>query len=214
MPIEVASLRKTISWDCPPEGTLKFYIDGSALEQPGLAGIGGILRDDNSRTKIVFSKSIGVVDSNFADLLAIREALTLFISSSTWVNTHSCWLDCFLGLFGCLVASVIVVVRWRSCVERLWLSLLMLIMTLHERTVSLEEDLDSNEKLRESRLCDGGNPMGSRADLWPKQRNNCMIRLATTAHGRCLGILEIWRRLTLKNGNSRYSCQKGDEWFI
>ncbi|XVE48617.1 hypothetical protein DITRI_Ditri01bG0015800 [Diplodiscus trichospermus] len=72
--------RKASSWSCPPEELLKFNVDGSALGQPGLAGIGGVLRDHGSNIKLVFSKHRGVADSNLAELLAIREAIFLFSS--------------------------------------------------------------------------------------------------------------------------------------
>ncbi|XVE57145.1 hypothetical protein DITRI_Ditri04bG0068200 [Diplodiscus trichospermus] len=54
--------------------SLKINVDGSALGKPGLAGIGGVLRDHLSNVKAFFSKSIGISDSNHAELLAIREA--------------------------------------------------------------------------------------------------------------------------------------------
>ncbi|XVE78573.1 hypothetical protein DITRI_Ditri13aG0156700 [Diplodiscus trichospermus] len=65
-------------WTKPVEGSLKFNVDGSALGQPGPAGIGGVLRDHKANIKLVFSKSVDVVDSNLAELLAIREAFLIF----------------------------------------------------------------------------------------------------------------------------------------
>ncbi|XVE66643.1 hypothetical protein DITRI_Ditri08aG0094800 [Diplodiscus trichospermus] len=38
--------RRRLTWVPPPEGRLKFNVDGSLLGQPGLAGVGGILRDN------------------------------------------------------------------------------------------------------------------------------------------------------------------------
>ena len=57
-------------------------MDGFARGKPEPAGIGGVLRDFNAAVKAVFSKSIGVVDSNVAKLLVVREALKLFVVSS------------------------------------------------------------------------------------------------------------------------------------
>ncbi|XVF86747.1 hypothetical protein PTKIN_Ptkin18bG0067300 [Pterospermum kingtungense] len=72
----------------PPPGFLKFKVDGSSLEKPGLAGIGGILREHLGNELIRFSKHVGIVDSNEAELLAIREAFILF-STSRWIFVYS-----------------------------------------------------------------------------------------------------------------------------
>ncbi|XVF41915.1 hypothetical protein PTKIN_Ptkin01aG0319200 [Pterospermum kingtungense] len=64
---------------CP---NLVFNVDGSAIGNPGAAGIRGILRDHLGRKRLEFSKSIGVGDSNLAELLAkIKEAFVLFLAS-------------------------------------------------------------------------------------------------------------------------------------
>ena len=52
-------------------------MDGSARSKPGLAGISGVLRDCMATTKVVFSKTIGVADSNVVELLIIGEALRI-----------------------------------------------------------------------------------------------------------------------------------------
>ncbi|XVF64439.1 hypothetical protein PTKIN_Ptkin09bG0169800 [Pterospermum kingtungense] len=70
-----------IRWLPQIEGVLKFIVDDAARGQPGLASIGGVLRDCNSRVLIVSSKSIGVAESNLADLMAVKEALVLLSSS-------------------------------------------------------------------------------------------------------------------------------------
>ena len=56
-----------------PPGSLKFNVDGSARGKPGPAGIGGVLKDCMAVTKAVFSRAIGVADSNVAELLAVRD---------------------------------------------------------------------------------------------------------------------------------------------
>ncbi|OMO83173.1 hypothetical protein COLO4_22651 [Corchorus olitorius] len=66
----------------------QFNVDGSARGQPGEAGIGGILRDDSGNTKLVFSKFIGIADSNMAELLAIKEAFLIFVASEWSTNTE------------------------------------------------------------------------------------------------------------------------------
>ena len=74
-----------VEWVMPEVGQLKFNVDGAARGQPGEAGIGGVLRDENGSTRLVFSKSIGLADSNMVELLAIKEAFLIF-SASDWVN--------------------------------------------------------------------------------------------------------------------------------
>ncbi|XVF14748.1 hypothetical protein REPUB_Repub09cG0088600 [Reevesia pubescens] len=41
-------------------------------------GIGGGLREKQGTVKIMFSKTVGIADSNLAEFLAIREAFYLF----------------------------------------------------------------------------------------------------------------------------------------
>ena len=74
-------------WEPPPLDFLKFNVDGSAKGKPGAGGIGGVLRDNNAVVKIVFSKSIGIADSNMVELLAVREALKVFVASR-WASSH------------------------------------------------------------------------------------------------------------------------------
>ena len=66
---------------------MKFNVDGSSKGKPGPAGIGGVLRDSLAVVKIVFSKTIGVADSNVAELLAVREAMCIFVSLK-WIHSH------------------------------------------------------------------------------------------------------------------------------
>ncbi|XVE77673.1 hypothetical protein DITRI_Ditri13aG0081000 [Diplodiscus trichospermus] len=73
--------RPGMVWINPAVGYMKFNVDGSSLGKPGPAGIGGILRNHQGEEVIRFSKSIGFVDSNEVELLAIREAFILFITS-------------------------------------------------------------------------------------------------------------------------------------
>ncbi|EOY02845.1 Uncharacterized protein TCM_017252 [Theobroma cacao] len=48
---------------------------------PGPAGMRGILRDHQGDVKITFSKSVGNGDANLAEILAVREALVVFVAS-------------------------------------------------------------------------------------------------------------------------------------
>ena len=81
VPIKVNNVKKAIIWKCPPLDSLKFNVDGSAKGKPGPASIGGVLRDCRFAVKAVFSKSIGVADSNVVELLAVREALKIFVAT-------------------------------------------------------------------------------------------------------------------------------------
>ncbi|XVF84598.1 hypothetical protein PTKIN_Ptkin17bG0050200 [Pterospermum kingtungense] len=78
-------LRDPFSWDPPPLGYFKFNFDGATFGQPGQVGVGGVLRDHDESIKMCFSNSIGVADSNLAELMAIREALLLFVQSR-WIS--------------------------------------------------------------------------------------------------------------------------------
>ena len=62
-------------------------MDGFAKGKPGPAGIGGVLRDYKDVNKAVFSKAIGVIDLNVAELLAVREALRIFVAFKR-VSSH------------------------------------------------------------------------------------------------------------------------------
>ena len=55
-------------------------MDGSAISKLGLAGISRMLRNDFQAVKIVFSKAIGIVDSNLIELLVVKEAFIVFVA--------------------------------------------------------------------------------------------------------------------------------------
>ncbi|XVE62164.1 hypothetical protein DITRI_Ditri06bG0096500 [Diplodiscus trichospermus] len=73
-------------------GMPKFNVDGASLGKPGRAGIRGILRDHLERQTIIFSKAVGVVDSNTAKYLAMLEAFSLFLAS-LWGANHSLLIE-------------------------------------------------------------------------------------------------------------------------
>lgn len=64
-------------WSPPPCGVLKFNMDGAARGKPGPAGIGGVLRNHLGSISVVFSEFVGSLESNEAEVLSIRRALTL-----------------------------------------------------------------------------------------------------------------------------------------
>ena len=77
---------RTVVWKNPEIGFMKFNVDGAARGKPGPAGIGGVLRDVDGKVWMEFSNSIGVSESNEAEICAIRKALLLFCASS-WVDS-------------------------------------------------------------------------------------------------------------------------------
>ncbi|XVF82563.1 hypothetical protein PTKIN_Ptkin16aG0059600 [Pterospermum kingtungense] len=79
------SNRQHSSWIALAPGFVKFNVDGSSFGKPGSTSIGGIPRDSAGCTLIKFAKYVGIVDSNEAELLALRKAFMLFISSK-WDN--------------------------------------------------------------------------------------------------------------------------------
>ena len=74
-------------WVSPPLNFMKFNVDDFAKGKPRLADIGGVLRDWKVAVKVVFSKPIGVADSNVAELLTVLEALRIFVASR-WALSH------------------------------------------------------------------------------------------------------------------------------
>ncbi|XVF71505.1 hypothetical protein PTKIN_Ptkin12aG0043200 [Pterospermum kingtungense] len=92
-PSKAAIGRTMVCWEKPQPGLLKFNVDGSSLGNPRPSGIGGLLRDHLGRVLISFSKPIGIADSNMAEVMAVREALALFVTSE-WVVNYPLILEC------------------------------------------------------------------------------------------------------------------------
>ncbi|KAL3355755.1 hypothetical protein AABB24_016765 [Solanum stoloniferum] len=68
-----------ISWSFPPFGYIKINVDGSFMPNSGLAGYGGIARDDRGRWLGGFVGRLGVVTKSCltAELWAIHGGLTV-----------------------------------------------------------------------------------------------------------------------------------------
>ena len=86
-------VKRGVSWNAPSPDFLKFNVDRSSRGKPGPAGIGGVLRDHTTTVKLVFSKAIGVADSNVAELLAVREVLSVY-ANSRWASSHRLIIEC------------------------------------------------------------------------------------------------------------------------
>lgn len=72
-----AKKRKKVTWHPPPSSCLKFNVDRAACGKPGPASIGGVLRNHKREVLYMFSKNMGVKDSNEAEVLAILEAIRI-----------------------------------------------------------------------------------------------------------------------------------------
>ncbi|XWS36014.1 hypothetical protein CRYUN_Cryun20dG0045700 [Craigia yunnanensis] len=57
---------------------LKFNVNGSAVGKPGPAGYGGILRNKMGSILALFPGPLGIMDSNVAEVMAIKVALEMF----------------------------------------------------------------------------------------------------------------------------------------
>ncbi|XVF66496.1 hypothetical protein PTKIN_Ptkin10aG0040400 [Pterospermum kingtungense] len=82
-------------WILPKRGEVKFNTDGSSLRKPEPGGIRGLLRNHIGDILIKFSKSVGVVDSNCAEIMAIREALMLYLTTP-WANESCLIIERFI----------------------------------------------------------------------------------------------------------------------
>ncbi|EOX98716.1 Uncharacterized protein TCM_007413 [Theobroma cacao] len=87
-PISRKQTKSKVSWECPPISWFKFNTDKAARGCPGHLGIGGVLQDETGVVKLTFSKKAGWGDANLAKVLAVREAMVLFVASS-WVNSNN-----------------------------------------------------------------------------------------------------------------------------
>ncbi|PKI34169.1 hypothetical protein CRG98_045448 [Punica granatum] len=68
-------LRRQLQWTKPPNGWLKWNVDGFSLGKPGRSGIGGILRDSYGFILCIISAPMGMKESNEAEVIALRRAL-------------------------------------------------------------------------------------------------------------------------------------------
>lgn len=66
-----------VRWEKPQQGWFRLNTDDSALGNPGKAGGGGIIRDDQGNWVAGFSRNIGFSSSFIAELWALRDGLSL-----------------------------------------------------------------------------------------------------------------------------------------
>ena len=63
-----------------------FNVDGSSRGKPGPTGMGGVLRDSKGKVICLFSEFLGILDSNAAEVMAIRKAVALCFSNPNLQN--------------------------------------------------------------------------------------------------------------------------------
>ena len=62
-------------WHPPPKGYLKCNIDGASKGNPGIAGYGGVLRDEEGIIIFIFHYHLGKATNNMAELMALEQCL-------------------------------------------------------------------------------------------------------------------------------------------
>ena len=68
---------KGVRWEKPQEGWVKLNTDEASKGNPGLAGCGGVVRNEDGRWIMGFARRIGVTTSFVAELWGLREGLFL-----------------------------------------------------------------------------------------------------------------------------------------
>ncbi|XP_027155463.1 uncharacterized protein LOC113782309 [Coffea eugenioides] len=67
----------SLSWSLPPFPYVKLNVDGSSLGNPGLTGVGGILRNHTGRVLKAFSTFYGFCTNTEIEAMALLEGLRL-----------------------------------------------------------------------------------------------------------------------------------------
>ena len=66
-----------IRWAVPTDPYIKLNTDGIAIDNPGLASVGGLLRDSFGFWLSGFSLNLGIATNNMAELAAVWQGLLL-----------------------------------------------------------------------------------------------------------------------------------------
>ena len=69
-----------VRWLCPPPNWFKLNTDGTSLGNPGLAGGGGLIRNEKGDWVKGFARVIGTTTSVAAELWALRDGIRLCIA--------------------------------------------------------------------------------------------------------------------------------------
>lgn len=81
-------LNASTLWLPPPSRSLKWNVDASASPSLLCAAIGGVLRDHEGKFICMFSTPIPFMEINNAEVLAIRRALKMSLSSARIKDSH------------------------------------------------------------------------------------------------------------------------------
>lgn len=73
------TVKKILGGSSPLEGVLKFKADGVARGDPGPVSIRGVLCNKDELVLAMFSEHVGMVEFNEAEVLAVLEALRIFV---------------------------------------------------------------------------------------------------------------------------------------
>ncbi|XLS95417.1 hypothetical protein HN51_071425 [Arachis hypogaea] len=89
-------LQMLVRWVPPSEGAIKLNVDGSSRGNPGRAGCGGLLRDQDGNCITGFVSHIGFAGSIAAELVAIRHGL--WLAWQFGYRKVECESDCMVAL--------------------------------------------------------------------------------------------------------------------
>eukprot|EP00253_Pinus_taeda_P023451 PITA_23451 len=73
---------QTHNWQPPPEACLKLNFDGASRGNPGIAGIGGVIRNHRGDIIHIFCRSMGECTNNEAEFAAMEQGLRVLKSST------------------------------------------------------------------------------------------------------------------------------------
>lgn len=71
----IVKVKWIVAWVPTQDRDLKFNADGATRGKPGSVGIGGVLCNHRRDVLIMFSKNIGVKDSNEVEVMVISKNL-------------------------------------------------------------------------------------------------------------------------------------------
>eukprot|EP00253_Pinus_taeda_P035656 PITA_35656 len=71
---------QTHNWHLPPEACFKLNFDGASRGNPGIAGIGGVIRNHKGDITHIFCRSMGECTNNEAEFVALEQGLRVLRS--------------------------------------------------------------------------------------------------------------------------------------
>lgn len=69
-------------WKPPPHGFMKSNRDGASKGNPRIVGYGGVVRDEQGYTKIIFHSHLGKATNNMVELMALEQRIEILIDSN------------------------------------------------------------------------------------------------------------------------------------